>query len=145
MNRLNRKVEYALMALKYLARKRSDELASAKEISDSLGLPFDATARVLQMMAQRELLHVEQGTHGGYRIKSDLAKVSFHDLVEVIEGPIEVARCLHGEECELLPTCNIQSPMSFLNRKLEQFYQGLWLADILRLREPVSSSQGVAQ
>lgn len=135
MNRLNRKVEYALISLKYLARKRPGELTSAKEISDAMNLPFDATARVLHTMARRRILHVEQGVQGGYTILRDLNKVSFHELVEMIEGRLEVARCLHGSDCELLGTCNIQSPMSILNRKLTQFYQSLALAEILRLRE----------
>jgi Rrf2 family nitric oxide-sensitive transcriptional repressor len=136
MNRLNRKVEYALMALKFMARKRVNELTSAKEISDTMSLPFDATARVLQMMAHEGILRVEQGAQGGYCIGRDLAKVSFHELVEMIEGPLEIARCLHGNDCELLDTCNIQSPMSILNRKLTQFYQGMALAEILRLKDP---------
>jgi Rrf2 family protein len=141
MNRLNRKVEYALMALKHMARKRPGELTSAKEISEAMHLPFDATARVLQSMAHKGLLHVEQGAQGGYSILRDLGKVSFHDLVEMIEGKIEIARCLHGDDCELLPTCNIQSPVTILNRKLAQFYQGLALADILRLKDTVSASE----
>lgn len=133
MNRLNRKVEYALMALKYMAAKPSLTLTSAKEVSDELELPFDATARVLQVMAHAGILRVVQGAHGGYGIAKDLGQVSFHELVEKIEGPLEIARCLHGEGCELLSKCNIQSPMSVLNHKLSQFYQGLALSEILRV------------
>lgn len=141
MNRLNRKVEYALMALKHMAKKRPGQLTSAKEISEAMRIPFDATARVLQQMAHGGLLHVEQGAHGGYSIQRDLAKVSFHDLVESIEGPLEIARCLHSEEnCDLLSSCNIQSPVNILNRKLAEFYQGLNLCDILRIKDGPSLS-----
>jgi Rrf2 family transcriptional regulator, nitric oxide-sensitive transcriptional repressor len=56
MNRLNRKVEYALMALKVMAQKRAGELTSAKEVVEKTGCPFDATARVLQQMAQKGIL-----------------------------------------------------------------------------------------
>ncbi len=34
VNRLNRKVEYALMALKVMAKKRQGELTSVKEVVD---------------------------------------------------------------------------------------------------------------
>jgi Rrf2 family transcriptional regulator, nitric oxide-sensitive transcriptional repressor len=140
MNRLNRKVEYALMALKFMASKPSSTLTSAKEISENLNLPFDATARVLQSMAHAGFLRVVQGAHGGYVIIKDLSQISFHQLVEVIEGPLEIARCLHGEGCELLHTCNIQSPMSVLNQKLVEFYQGLSLAEILRAGNMTASA-----
>lgn len=131
MIRLNRKVEYALMALKFMARKSAGELTSAKEISDALKMPFDATARALQAMAQRGLLDVEQGACGGYRIRNGLDGVTFHQLVEIIEGPVEIARCLHGDECDLLQTCNIRTPLSALNKKLERFYREIPLMEIL--------------
>lgn len=131
MIRLNRKVEYALMALKFMACRPAGQLTSAKEISDALSLPFDATARVLQAMAHRGLLDVEQGASGGYRIHGDLAAISFHQLVEIIEGPVEIARCLHGEDCDLLPTCNIRSPLTALNKKLERFYRDISLREVL--------------
>lgn len=131
MIRLNRKVEYALMSLKFMARKSAAELTSAKEISDALKLPFDATARVLQAMAHQGLLHVEQGACGGYRIRNGLAGVSFHQLVEIIEGPVEIARCLHGEDCDLLPTCNIRAPLNALNRRLERVYRDISLSEVL--------------
>jgi len=143
MNRLNRKVEYALMALKFMAAKPANSLTSAKEISDSLNLPFDATARVLQAMAHAGFLRVVQGAHGGYGIVKDLSEISFHQLVEIIEGPLEIARCLHNENCDLLSKCNIQSPMSVLNDKLTEFYQALRLDEILR--PPLASSERASQ
>lgn len=145
MNRLNRKVEYALMALKYIVSKPMSALTSAKEISDNLDLPFDATARVLQAMAHAGFLRVVQGAHGGYGLLKDLSEISFHELVHHVEGPLELARCLHGENCDLLPKCNIQSPMSILNHKLTEFYQGLRLADILRPKASPAVSERASQ
>ena len=138
MNRLNRKVEYALMALKVMAQKRQGELTSAKEIVEQTGCPFDATARVLQLMVQRGILRSEQGAHGGYVLIRDLGKISFFDLNELILGPMAVAKCLHApSECELTGTCNIMSPVAALNRRLAEFYQGLSVGELLRVRERV--------
>lgn len=137
MNRLNRKVEYALMALKVMAMKRPGELTSAKEIADVTGGPFDATARVLQQMTQRGILRSEHGAHGGYHVIRDLNRVSMFELMELILGPLAVAKCLQGEEaCDLKSTCNIISPVSILNRRLMDFYQELSVGELLRLRAP---------
>lgn len=135
MNRLNRKVEYALMALKVMAQKRQGELTSAKEIVERTGCPFDATARVLQQMVQKEILRSEQGAHGGYVLVRDLNKISFFDLNELILGPLAVAKCLHApNECELVGTCNIMSPVAALNRRLAEFYQNLSVGELLKAR-----------
>ena len=68
------------MALKIMAEKRADELTSAKDVVDSTGSPFDATARVLQLMAQHGILRSEHGAHGGYSLVRDLTNVSLHEL-----------------------------------------------------------------
>lgn len=136
---MNRKIEYSLMALKHMAKKRPGELTSAKEIVESLGTPFDATARVLQLMAQNGLLQSEQGVRGGYLIVRDLTKVSFFDLSEMILGSMKVAKCMGESECELHDKCNIQSPMLNLDRKMNEFYQSLSLGEILRLKDEARS------
>lgn len=133
MNKINRKLEYALMALKYMSQKIPGELTSAKEVSDAFHTPFDATARVMQQMASKGgILRAEYGAAGGYQIMKDLAKVSMHDLVEIIEGPTALVKCLHKEApCEIQGTCNIVSPVTTLNQKLVEFYKSLSLKELL--------------
>ena len=147
MNKINRKLEYALMALKYMSQKIPGELTSAKEVSDSFHTPFDATARVMQQMAQKGgILRAEYGANGGYQITKDLAKVSIHDLVEIIEGPTALVKCLHKEEpCEIQKTCNIVSPITNLNLKLTEFYRSVSLKDLLveRTAMPAKKSEVV--
>jgi Rrf2 family protein len=141
MNRLNRKVEYALMALKIMSQKRAGELTSAKEIVEKTGCPFDATARVLQQLAARQILRSEQGPHGGYLLIRDLARVSFYELNEIILGPVALARCLQSDDdCELKSRCNIASPLAILNRRLEEFYQALSVGELLRVRHEERST-----
>lgn len=137
MNRINRKIEYALMALKYMSQKTPGELTTAKEVSETFHTPFDATARVMQVMAQKAWLKSEQGAAGGYQLTKDLSKLNMQNLIEVIEGKTAVARCLHGQQsrgpisCEIQNTCNIISPVSVINTKLVEFYQTLNLKDLL--------------
>ena len=136
MNKLNRKLEYSLMALKHMASKKPGELTTAKEIADCYKAPFDATARVMQLMAQKGLLKVEHGSLGGYQITRDLSKVSMLDLFEAIQGPNKIARCIDKdikseEPCGIHSMCNIMPSILNLNRRLNAFYSGLKLNEIL--------------
>lgn len=139
MNKINRKLEYALIALKHMRTKQPGELTTAKEVCSLYTTPFDATARVLQIMAQKGLLKSEQGAHGGYLILRDLTKVNLYDLIESILGPIEMAKCLQLEPgqnstCEIFDTCNIVSPIHILNKRLVDFYQGVTLGELFDSR-----------
>ncbi len=141
MNKLNRKLEYALMALKYMSHKTPGELTSAKEVSESLQAPFDATARVMQAMAQNALLRAEYGASGGYQITKDLGKVTMLQLLEIIEGPTTMVKCMHKENpCEIHGTCNILPPVQLLQSKLNEFYGNITLKELL-IEAPLSTAK----
>lgn len=145
MNRLNRQLEYGLMALKVLASRKSGEKISAKEIAEITGTPFDPMARVLQQLKAKGLLRGEQGVQGGYLLEKDLAQVSFHDFTASLLGETAVARCLHSKsDCELISCCTIISPVHNLNRKLEEFYRSLSLKDILFSEKGPEQVEGIA-
>lgn len=138
MIKLNRRVEYALIALKYMSAKKPGQLSTAKEISDKYGCPFDATSRVLQQMASAGILKSEQGAHGGYQIVKDLDKLHFYFLNELILGNQGIAKCFHKEteqDCELASTCNIVSPVRYLNNKLTDFLKSISVAEAIGIAE----------
>jgi Rrf2 family transcriptional regulator, nitric oxide-sensitive transcriptional repressor len=131
MIRLNRKLEYATIALKHMKDKYPGQLTSAKEISDTYSLPFDVTAKTLQLMAKKGLLKSEHGPDGGYQIIKDLTKISLLDLIEMVLGPVEFAKCLGAGGCDMDSHCNIKNSMGLLKAKLLDFYRGLSLWDLL--------------
>jgi Rrf2 family protein len=137
MNRIHRKVEYALIALKHMRAKPPGERTTVKEMAAQYGCPHDVLARVLQTLAHKSVLNSEQGVHGGYSIAKDLNRVSFHDLLEMILGPLAVARCLEStasasdEACGMRGTCNIISPIQLLNRKMNEFYRSLTVGELI--------------
>ena len=136
MNRLNKKLEYALMCLQYFHEKRNNKV-SAKEICEKTGSPFDATARVMQIMTQNGLLRSEQGVKGGYWLNRDLRDVSLLYLMEMILGPVEVTKCIgDAMGCDLIGKCNIQSPIHHINQKFKFFLQNLSLLEILEASDP---------
>lgn len=146
MNKINRKVEYSLIALKHMRSKSQGELTTVKELSNLYGCPFDVLSRVLQVLTQKGVLRSEQGAHGGYMIIRDLQRLSFFELVEMILGPMSVAKCLHektGPTCDIRETCNIVSPVLNLNKKLAEFYRGINVAEILDPKPTVSSGRAV--
>jgi Rrf2 family protein len=137
MNKINRKLEYALIGLKHMRAKAPGELTSVKELATAYGCPFDATSRVMQVLAQHGVLISEQGAHGGYMIGRDLARLSFAELSEILLGKVAIARCFADSSddgdhaCEMRASCNIVSPVQMLNRKLTEFYRGLSVAELL--------------
>lgn len=134
MFKINRKIEYALIALKHMSLKAPGQLTSAKEICDIYQTPFDPTARVLQIMAQHEILRAEQGARGGYQILKDLNKITVGNLSDIIVGPIEIASCFHGDysHCGLNTSCNVIGPMLNLNERISALFNTMKVAELVQ-------------
>jgi Rrf2 family protein len=134
MNKMNKKMEYALMALKVMAEKPVGTITSAKEVSDRIHISFEATARVLQALSSRGLLKAEYGVGGGYLLAKSLTEVSVHDLSEMLEGHTMLTKCLGQDEpCEVSGTCNIINPITQLNKKVQNFYKSVTLEEVLHV------------
>jgi Rrf2 family protein len=134
MLKINKKVEYALMALKFMADKKDPSaLTSAREVCDLFHTPFDTTAKVMQVMNNHDILKSTKGIKGGYSLSKSLSDITYMELTRMIEGKPDIGRVCSGEKgsCELLGTCNISVPVEALNRKLTSFLEGLSLEELL--------------
>ena len=136
MFKINRKLEYALIALRHMSAKAPGQLTSAKEICDIYHTPFDPTSRVLQIMVQHEVVRAEQGAHGGYQILKNLSKFTLFDLTQMIEGPIQIVNCFHGNysHCDITSSCNVISPMLNLNEKLAALFRTINVQELIQSR-----------
>lgn len=136
MFKINRKLEYALISLRHMSAKTPGQLTSAKEICDIYHTPFDPTSRVLQVLAQHEIVRAEQGARGGYQILKDLSKISLFDLTQIVEGPMQIVDCFHLKysECDMTSSCNVISPMLNLNEKIADLFKTINVKELIQSR-----------
>lgn len=132
MFKINRKVEYALIALRHI-QNANNELVSAKEICDTYKTPFDTTSRVLQIMAQHDILKAEHGAYGGYHLTKDLSKITFSELIEMIAGPMQIVNCFHSSysHCDITASCNVIAPMLNLNERMNELFKGMSVEELI--------------
>ena len=135
MNKINKKTEYALMALKYFKdHSLGGQLISAKDLAEKTHAPFEVIARVLQALSSRGVLKAEYGVSGGYQLVKNLEQISVYELMTILESSTELAKCLGTDnECELSTKCTIISPITNLNSKVQNFYKSISLAEVLHV------------
>jgi Rrf2 family protein len=141
MIKLNRTTEYGLIALRHMSRKRLQEaqreqdahgvMTSAREISDSYGLPFEITAKTLQRLKETGLIESVQGAKGGYLLQRSLNEVTLAEFIELMEGPQFLVACAGGScECEYDPKCEIKGVLNRLNGRIFAFLSGIRLGEL---------------
>ena len=85
MLRLSKKADYALISLGYLA-EHPGHVVSAREIAERCQLPLPLLMNILKVLHQRGVLKSSRGASGGYRIASDLSKLSLLELSGILEN-----------------------------------------------------------
>ena len=130
MLKLNKKTEYALIALQYMQNKAQNEITSVKEIADNFDLPASLLAKVLQQLAKHEIIEPIQGPGGGYRLNKPLESIKLSDFIEIIEGPVGLVDCINDPECGHVSTCNIRLPIERVNNTIKDLFSNMTLADL---------------
>jgi Rrf2 family protein len=128
MLKLTKKADYGLISLKHLAVKEGS--ASAKEISESYGIPLPLLSKVLQKLARAGFLQSEHGTNGGYRLRRDPKKISALEVIRAIDGPVYLASCFDDSGCGVAQKCNVRVPLRKVHEGIQKLLSEMTIADM---------------
>lgn len=108
--RLSRKSDYALRAVRYISQLPKGKLGSINSIAEAEAVPREFLAKILKDLTRGGLLVSYQGVKGGYALSREPRRISFLDIIEVIDGPLHLNLCTepNGCECSQYETCEIR-------------------------------------
>jgi Rrf2 family protein len=135
MLKLNKKTEYALIALRYVGQKPPGEWASVHEVSARFQIPLDMLAKIMQTLKRAGIVESVQGFGGGYALARDPYELSLSGFFDLFAERTALTDCCetHDETCERHGRCEIRGMMSALNERITRALCGLTLGDILNL------------
>lgn len=76
-----------------LSQKRMDAKAIAEETSVTLRFSL----KILCKLVAGGIVRSYKGTQGGYELARKPEDISLNDVIETVEGPLLISRCLGGE------------------------------------------------
>jgi Rrf2 family protein len=137
MLRLSKKTDYALMAMKHLARDPLGRAATAREIASTYEIPVDLMAKVLTRLVRSGLLVSHQGAHGGYELARPPAATSVAAVLEAIDGPPAMTACTQGDGgCDQLSKCNVRDPLHHIADRIAAILAACSIAEIAADPDP---------
>ncbi len=121
-----------MMALLEIANHPSTDLVSAKYLAKQFHIPQEIMGKVLQVLKRHDLLQSVQGVNGGYLLSRPLDRIRLLEVIEALDGPVNLVSCSSGRfcDCEQLINCNIKTPMEIIQYELSQFFYNITLHDI---------------
>tara|TARA_A100000164_G_scaffold150924_1_gene133869 strand:- start:9 stop:407 length:399 start_codon:yes stop_codon:yes gene_type:complete len=130
MLKITRKVEYALIAMRYLQNEGRKKTVSVKEIADKYSIPRALLAKILQQLGKHKIVKSVQGPAGGYRLSKNSNNIKMTNFFEILEGPLGLMDCYFESNCEQLNNCNIRVPINRINDNIRDMFNKLKLSDI---------------
>ena len=129
MMKLSKKTDYGLIAMQHMASMKPSRAVNTKEIAHQYNIPVELLAKVLQRLAKNGLITSQNGPKGGYLYWK---AVTIADVINAIEGPIGITDCLHepDEQCQQLETCNIRTPLQFIQASIVQLLESMTIEDM---------------
>lgn len=133
MLRLSKKVEYALMALRFIAISK-ESIVTAKEISTKYNIPHELLAKILQKLKKERILESIKGVKGGYQLHKSPDDIKLTDLIKYMDGDFSITECVHGQsedDCSMFRDCTIKSPVNKMQKELENFFETKTISDFV--------------
>ncbi len=133
--RVTQETDYALRVVYFLYRHGIGERVEARVISETEKIPLRFLLKLLRKLVAAEIIRSYRGCGGGYAIERAPSDVSVLEVIETVEGPIYVNKCLgDGTKCNLgrSQTCNVHKALQSVQDKLVWDLRSLTFEHILQ-------------
>ena len=107
---ITRQADYAVRAVLYLARAGNTERSATSAIAKEQNIPPSFLAKIISQLSIAGLLHTSRGARGGVTLAREPKEISLLEVVEAIDGPIQLNECVTNEGvCSFEADCPIRS------------------------------------
>lgn len=124
--RLTRGSDYGLRGLAYLARQPSGQVILVREVAEAQHLPESYLAKIFQELVRQGVMVSHRGARGGFSLARDPSDINLREVVEAIEGPIELVPCLEAEpSCDQMDGCTVWPALQAVQDQLVGALEGM--------------------
>lgn len=119
--KITQETDYALRIVLFLSKAGIDNCVEAKAISESERIPFRFALKILRKLTKAGVTKAYRGINGGYALNKIPENITLKDVVEAIDGPICVNRCLYDAAyCNLnrTNTCTVHKALDNVRETL---------------------------
>jgi len=131
--RITLESDYALRIVTALAAK-GDRMDS-KALSDETSVTPRFTFKILHKLVTGDIVKSYKGVGGGYVLSRSPSEITLKKIIELIDGPIAIARCLESDEgCALnhdKAACAYHHIFDFLSFELARKLDKITILDVI--------------
>jgi len=125
-----------------LAMHEGSEPVMTKEIGEKQNLPVTYLEQLMLTLRKAGLVNATRGAKGGYMLARSPKDISLIEIVEALEGPLDIADCTDVPNCCLVPSaCAFKDLFTRANKALYDVFDQVSLAQIAEEQKSKINSQ----
>ena len=92
--KIKNEVRYALQIVYYLTLHRDKDIISSNKISAEENIPRLFCLRIIKKLEKAGVVKIFRGAKGGYVLTRDPKRLTFRDIIEIIDDDIVLQPCI---------------------------------------------------
>ena len=133
MDLIRRDTDYALRLAAHLAKAfAAGKPVSARVLARETHVSYPLACKLLQKLAAAELVDSIMGPKGGFVLARRPETITFRQLIEAVQGPVSVIRCLIGGfNCPMKGVCPVSPKLGQMQQQIDGFLNEATLAEFI--------------
>jgi Rrf2 family protein len=143
---ITRQADYAVRAMIHVASLPADSRISTAAISEAENIPLPFLTKVIAHLVRAGLVTTNRGMGGGVSMARLPEQITLLDVLEAVEGPISLNRCLlRGVTCENEPYCAVHDVWAAIQGHLVHELGGVTLRYLAQTQAAKRQERGASQ
>ena len=141
--KLSTKGRYGVKAMVDLAINYGKEPVSIKSISERQHISEYYLEQLFSALRKSGLIKSLRGATGGYILGKDPSEITVYEIIEVLEGPIEISTCIEDGACNNIDCCATRLVWKKIKDSIDSVTLSITLKDIVEDYFNIAKLKGV--
>jgi len=129
--KLSTKGRYGVKAMVDLAIHYGDAPVSIKTISSRQSISEYYLEQLFSPLRKSKLITSIRGAQGGYVLAKEPKDIKVSDIMNILEGPVEVADCIDNVSCDNIDCCATRLLWTKIKNSIDEVMESITLQDIV--------------
>jgi Rrf2 family protein len=123
--------EYGLRGLVFLSKQPPEKVTLVREVSREENIPETFLAKIFQRLSKAGVLRSVRGANGGFTLRKPAHEITMREIIEALEGPIALNRCLLRKgECEVEKNCPLHPVWEEMQQRFLEMLESTTMEDL---------------
>jgi len=133
MDVVRRNTDYAARLMVHLAKHYGNGPISTRAAAAEEQVPYQMACKLMQKLNNAKLVTSCMGPKGGFVLGTEPSKINLLEVVEAIQGPISMNRCVLSEDaCPRQAICTVREKLIDIQMNMTRRLAAITLDELTR-------------